>query len=94
MKHGGGGFESHLLRITGRLALGTARASAALISRWRSRKARSSSRLRRSQPVTSALHLLALHDRQTGTMLASVYRPPRESASTQSRCSGVLEAPQ
>jgi hypothetical protein len=38
--------------------------------------------------------LLALHDRQTGTMLPSVYRPPRERASTQSRCSAVLEAPQ
>ena len=39
---------------------------------WRSRKARSSSRLRRSQPVTSSLHLLALHDRQAGTTLESV----------------------
>jgi hypothetical protein len=47
-------------------------ASAVLISRWRNRKARSSSRLRRSQPVTSSLHLLVLQERQAGTMLSSV----------------------
>ena len=29
-----------------------------------------------------------------GAMLSSVYRPPREIGSTQSRCSGVPEAPQ
>ena len=46
--------------------------SAELISRWRSRKARSSSRFRRSQPVTSSLHLLVLQERQAGTMLSSV----------------------
>ena len=62
-------------------------ASAVLISMWRNRKARSSSRFR-SQPVTSSLHLVVLQERQTGTMLSSVQRPPRESASTQSRCSG------
>jgi hypothetical protein len=43
-----------------------------LISMWHNRKARSSSRLRRSQPVTSSLHLLVLQERQTGTMLSSV----------------------
>ena len=53
-------------------------------------KVRSSSRLRRSQPVTSSLHLLELHEPQAGTTLASVYRPPRESANTQSRCIGEL----
>ena len=42
------------------------------ISWCRSRKARSSSFLRRSQPVTSSLHLLALHERQAGTTLSSV----------------------
>ena len=47
-------------------------ASAALISRWRVRKARSSNRLRRSQPVTSSLHLLALQELQAGAMLSSV----------------------
>ncbi len=47
-------------------------ASVALISRWRSRKARSSSRLRRSQPVTSSLHLLALQEPQAGATLSSV----------------------
>ena len=34
---------------------------------WRNRKARSSRRLRRSQPVTSSLHLLVLHERHVGT---------------------------
>jgi len=47
-------------------------ASAVVIPRWRSRKARSSSRLRRSQPVTSSLHLLALQDPQAGAMLSRV----------------------
>ena len=42
------------------------------ISTWRARKARSSSRLRRSQPVTSSLHLLALQEPQAGAMLSSV----------------------
>jgi hypothetical protein len=63
-------------------------------STWRSRKARSSSRFRRSQPVTSSLHLLVLQDGQAGTTFSSVYRPPRESGSTQSRCSGLSVAPQ
>ena len=48
------------------------RASSALISTWRSRKARSSRRLRRSQPVTSSLHLLALQELQAGAMLSRV----------------------
>ena len=43
-----------------------------VISRWRSRNERSSSRFRRSQPVTSSLHLLVLQERQAGTMLSSV----------------------
>ena len=47
-------------------------ASSAWIRTCRSRNARSSSRLRRSQPVTSSLHLLALHDPQAGAMLSSV----------------------
>ena len=47
-------------------------ASAVLISWWRNRKARSSSRLRRSQVVTSSLHLLVLHERHAGTMFSSV----------------------
>ena len=51
----------------------------------RSRKARSSNRLRRSQLVTSSLHLLVLQLRQAGAMLSRVYRPPRERANTQSR---------
>ena len=38
----------------------------------RIRKARSSNRLRRSQPVTSSLHLLALQEPQAGAMLSSV----------------------
>ena len=62
--------------------------SAVLTSRWRRRKARSSSRLRRNQPVTSSLHLLALHEPHAGTTLSSVYRHPREIASTQSRGNG------
>ena len=53
-------------------AFSNRRASAALISTWRTRKARSSSRLRRSQPVTSSLHLLALQEPQAGAMLSSV----------------------
>ena len=69
-------------------------ASASPISRCRSRNARSSRRLRRSQPVTSSLHLLALHDPHAGATLSSVYRPPREIGSTQSRCSGRSVAPQ
>ena len=47
-------------------------ASSAWTWTWRSRNARSSSRLRRSQPVTSSLHLLALQDPQAGAMLSSV----------------------
>jgi len=43
-----------------------------LISTWRSRNLRSSRRRRRSQPVTSWFHLLALHDRQAGAMFSSV----------------------
>jgi site-specific recombinase XerD len=68
--------------------------AAVWISRWRNRNARSSNPLRRSQPVTSSLHLLVLHEPQAGATLSSVYRPPRESASTQSRCSGLPVAPQ
>src|SRR3546814_17166550 len=45
---------------------------AAPISWWRRRKERSSSFLRRSQPVASSLHLLALHDRQAGAMLSKI----------------------
>src|SRR5205814_459315 len=41
-------------------------------SRWRRRKPRSSSLLRRSQPVTSSLHLLLLHERHAGTTFSSV----------------------
>ena len=47
-------------------------ASIALISRWRSRKTRSSSRLRRSHKVTSSLHLLALQEPHAGATLSSV----------------------
>ena len=65
-----------------------------MISAWRSRNRRSSSFLRRIQLVTSALHLLVLHDRQEGTTLARTYRPPREMGSTQSFCSGVPALPQ
>lgn len=65
-----------------------------MISAWRSRNRRSSSFLRRIQLVTSALHLLVLHDRQQGTTLARTYRPPREMGSTQSFCSGVPVPPQ
>ena len=54
----------------------------------------SSSRFRRSQPVTSSSHLLVMHERQAGTTLSSVYRPPRDTASMQSRCSGSSVAPQ
>ena len=57
-----------------------------LISAWRNRNSRSSSFLRRIQLVTSALHLLVLHERQQGTTLASAYLPPREMGSTQSFC--------
>ena len=42
------------------------------ISASRIRKARSSMRLRRSHPVTSELHLLALQDRHAGTTLLTV----------------------
>jgi hypothetical protein len=38
--------------------------------------------------------LLVLHDAQAGTTLSIVYRPPREIAMTQSRCSGLSDAPQ
>ena len=44
--------------------------------------------------MTSSLHLLALHDPQAGATFSSVYRPPREIGSTQSRCSGRSVAPQ
>ena len=44
--------------------------------------------------MTSSLHLLVLQEGQAGTMLSRVYRPPRESASMQSRCSGLSVAPQ
>ena len=54
----------------------------------------SSSRLRRSQPVTSWLHLLALHERHAGTTLVNVQRPPREMGSTQSRCRSASLVPQ
>jgi hypothetical protein len=64
------------------------------ISKCRTRNERSSSFLRRSQPVTSALHLLALHDPHAGTTLPSVYRPPREMACTQSFCSDPAGEPQ
>ena len=46
-------------------------ASSALIS-VAHQEARSSSRLRRSQAVTSSLHLLALQEPQAGAMLSSV----------------------
>ena len=55
---------------------------------------RSSRFLRRIHVVTSALHLLVLHERQQGTTFASSYRPPREMGRTQSFCSGVPMAPQ
>jgi hypothetical protein len=71
-----------------------ARPRASRSSTCRSRKLRSSSRLRQSQPVTSSLHLLVLHDAQAGTTLSRVYRPPREIGSTQSRCRGPSVRPQ
>jgi hypothetical protein len=43
-----------------------------LTSRCRIKKAGSSSRFRRSQPVTLSLHLLVLQERLAGTMLPSV----------------------
>ena len=46
--------------------------SVARTSVWRSRKAPSSSRLRLIHEVTSAWHLLALHDRQAGTTFVTV----------------------
>ena len=55
-------------------------------STQRVRKARSSRRLRRIQAVTSRFPLLALHGPQAGTTLPSVYLPPRDIGSTQSRC--------
>ncbi len=55
--------------------VGNRSASAVVISRCRNRKARSSSRFRRSQPVTSSLHLLVLQERQAGTMLSSRVSP-------------------
>ena len=69
-------------------------ASAARTETKRSRKTRSSRRVRRIQLVTSTLLLLALHEPQAGTMLSSVYRPPRAMGCTQSRCSGRSVAPQ
>jgi hypothetical protein len=68
--------------------------SAIRSSTWRSSKARSSSRFRRSQPVTSSLHLLVLQEGQAGTTFSSVYRPSRDSGGTQSRRSGLSVAPQ
>ena len=65
-----------------------------MISAWRSRNARSSNFFRRIQLVTSALHLLVLHERQLGTTLVITYRPPREIGSTQSFWSGDPIAPQ
>ncbi|EHM19993.1 hypothetical protein MMAS_12780 [Mycobacteroides abscessus subsp. massiliense CCUG 48898 = JCM 15300] len=50
--------------------------------------------MRRIQLVTSALHLLELHDPHAGTTLAWVYLPPREIGCTQSRCNAVPVAPQ
>ncbi len=44
--------------------------------------------------MTSSLHLLVLQAGQAGTTLSSVYRPPREIASMQSRCSGLSVTPQ
>jgi hypothetical protein len=41
-----------------------------------------------------SLHLLVLQEGQAGTTLSSVYRPPRETGSMQSRCSGLSDAPQ
>ena len=55
----------------GHAAVAGCRSSACTVAR-RTRKARSSSRLRRSQPVTSSLHLLALHEAHAGTTLSSV----------------------
>ena len=46
--------------------------SPAGIAGWRRGNERGSMPLRASQPVTSSLHLLALHDRQAGTMFAIV----------------------
>ena len=62
-----------VLRVVpaGRAAVAGCRSSAWTAAR-RTRNARSSSRLRRSQPVTSSLHLLALHDAHAGTTLSSV----------------------
>jgi hypothetical protein len=40
------------------------------------------------------LHLLVLQDAQAGTTLSIVYRPPRDIAMTQSRCSDLSVAPQ
>ena len=59
-------------RLTAGQPTGNWAARVAWIRTCRSRKARSSSRLRRSQPVTSSLHLLALHEPQAGAMLSSV----------------------
>ena len=59
--------------------------SAIRSSTWRSSKARSSSRFRRSQPVTSSSHLLVLQEGHAGTTFSSVYRPSRDSGGTQSR---------
>ena len=55
----------------GHAAVAGCRSSACTVAR-RTRNARSSSRLRRSQPVTSSLHLLALHEAHAGTTLSSV----------------------
>ena len=48
------------------------RPTTARISHWRTRNDSSSSFLRRSQPVTSLLHLLVLQLRQAGTTLSTV----------------------
>jgi len=78
---------AHPTLVSGAPHEGAANRGASLvrISTWRARKARSSIRFRRSQLVTSLLHLLALHERQAGTTLSIVYRPPRDIGRTQSR---------
>ena len=53
-------------------AAGNRSESAVWISRWRMWKARSSNLLRRSQLVTSSLHLLVLQGPHAGAMLSSV----------------------
>src|SRR5687767_3697527 len=69
-KESDSGFESHLSDSLGVWPL-ELHCEPSVDVQVAQQETRSSSRLRRSQPVTSALHLLALHDRQTGTMLPS-----------------------